>query len=166
MVKYFHVFGSKCYILADRDYRRKMDPKSDEGIFMGYSTNSRAYRVFNNRTQVVMESINVVVDGVVKEPTLEVVPGVEAYPETSAQENVIPEIVEEPETNSEDTELEHGETSKGPSIRIQKNHPQELIIGNPDQGIRTRRANDVISNSCFVSKFEPKNVKEALTDDF
>ena len=25
-VKYFHVFGSKCYILSDRDYRRKMDP--------------------------------------------------------------------------------------------------------------------------------------------
>jgi hypothetical protein len=79
-----------------------------------------------------MESINVVVDDVVKEPTFEVVPGVEAYPETSGQENVIPEVVEEPKTNSEDTELEHGETSKGPSIRIQKNHPQELIIGNPD----------------------------------
>jgi len=49
-VKYFHVFGSKCYILADRDYRRKMDPKSDEGIFLGYSTNSRAYRVYNSKT--------------------------------------------------------------------------------------------------------------------
>ena len=46
-VKHFHVFGSKCYILADREQRRKLDPKSDEGIFLGYSTNSRAYRVFN-----------------------------------------------------------------------------------------------------------------------
>jgi len=27
---YFHVFGSKCYILVDREQRRKMDPKSDE----------------------------------------------------------------------------------------------------------------------------------------
>ena len=62
IVKYFHVFGSKCYILADREQRRKMDPKSDEGIFLGYSTNSRAYRVFNSRTNVLMESINVVVD--------------------------------------------------------------------------------------------------------
>ena len=42
-VKYFHVFGSKCYILKDREQRRKMDPKSDEGIFLGYSTNSRAF---------------------------------------------------------------------------------------------------------------------------
>jgi len=92
-VKYFHVFGSKCYILADRDYRRKMDPKNDEGIFLGYSTNSRAYKVYNNRTQVVMEFINVVTDDVAKEPIPEVVPGIEAYPETSAQKKVIPETV-------------------------------------------------------------------------
>ena len=39
-----------------------MDPKSDEGIFLGYSTNSRAYRVFNSRTKVMMGSINVMVD--------------------------------------------------------------------------------------------------------
>jgi hypothetical protein len=164
-VNYFHVFGSKCYILADRDYRRKMDPKSDVGVFLGYSTNSRAYRVFNNRTQVAMESINVVVDDMVKEPMLEVVPGVEAYPETSVQEKVRPEADEEPQTNSENIDLENAESSKGPSIRVQKNHPQELIIGDPDQGIRTRRSNEVVSNSCFVSKFEPKNVKEALTDE-
>ena len=61
-VKYSHVFGSKCYILTDCEQRRKMDPKSDEGIFLGYSTNSRAFRVFNSRTKVMMESINVVVD--------------------------------------------------------------------------------------------------------
>lgn len=61
-VQYFHVFGSKCYILTDREQRRKMDPKSDEGIFLGYSTNSRAYRVFNSRTKIMMESINVIID--------------------------------------------------------------------------------------------------------
>jgi len=48
--RYFHVFRSKCYILTDREYRRKMDPKGDEGIFLGYSTNSKAYRVYNSRT--------------------------------------------------------------------------------------------------------------------
>ncbi|CAM8997413.1 unnamed protein product [Rhodiola kirilowii] len=58
-VKYFHIFGSECYILNDREYRQKLDPKSDEGFFLGYSSNSRAYRVFNKRTGSVMESINV-----------------------------------------------------------------------------------------------------------
>jgi len=122
-VKYFHVFGSKCYILAKRDYKRKMDPKSDEGIFLGYSTNSRAYKVYNNRTQVVMESINVVIDDVAKESVPKVVPDVEAYLETSTQEKVIPETVIEPELYSEETKLDHAETSKRPSIRVQKNHP-------------------------------------------
>ena len=61
-VKYFRVFGSKCYILNDRENLRKFDAKSDEGIFLGYSTNSWAYRVFNKRTKTVMESINVEVD--------------------------------------------------------------------------------------------------------
>jgi len=91
-VKYFHVFGSKCYILADRDYRRKMDPKRVEEIFSGYSTNSRAYKVYNSRTQVVMESINVVINDVAKDLVPEKVPGVEAYPETSAQDKVILEL--------------------------------------------------------------------------
>jgi hypothetical protein len=45
-----------------RENLRKFDPKSDEGIFLGYSTNSHAYRVFNKRTKIVMESINVVID--------------------------------------------------------------------------------------------------------
>ena len=61
-VKYFRVFGSKCYILNDCENLRKFDAKSDEGIFLGYSTNIRAYRVFNKRTKTVMESINVEVD--------------------------------------------------------------------------------------------------------
>nr|GEZ86584.1 integrase, catalytic region, zinc finger, CCHC-type, peptidase aspartic, catalytic [Tanacetum cinerariifolium] len=33
--------------------------KGDECIFMGYSTQSRAYRVFNKRTRVIMETIHV-----------------------------------------------------------------------------------------------------------
>ena len=61
-MKYFRVFGSKCYIINDRENLGKFDAKSDEGIFLGYSTNSWAYRVFNKRTKTVMESINVEVD--------------------------------------------------------------------------------------------------------
>jgi len=61
-VKYFRTFGSKCYILRDRENLGKFDTKSDEGIFLGYATNSCAYRVFNKRTKTVMESINVVID--------------------------------------------------------------------------------------------------------
>ena len=61
-MKYFRVFGSKCYILNDWENLRKFDAKSDEGIFLGYSTTSRTYRVFNKRTKMVIESINVEID--------------------------------------------------------------------------------------------------------
>ena len=61
-VKYFRVFGSKCYILNDWENLGKFDANSDEGIFLGYSTTNRAYRVFNKRTRMVMESINVEID--------------------------------------------------------------------------------------------------------
>jgi hypothetical protein len=61
-VKYFRTFGSKYYILRDKENLGKFDPKSDEGIFLGYSTDSHAYRVFNKRTETVMKSINVIIE--------------------------------------------------------------------------------------------------------
>ena len=59
MVKYFRVFGSDCYILRVRENLEKFDAKSDKGFFLGYSTSSRAYRVYNLRTKTMMESTNV-----------------------------------------------------------------------------------------------------------
>ncbi|GJU92675.1 putative ribonuclease H-like domain-containing protein [Tanacetum coccineum] len=37
----------------------KFDGKADEGFFIGYSTNSKAYRVFNSRTRIVEENLHV-----------------------------------------------------------------------------------------------------------
>nr|GEZ20349.1 hypothetical protein [Tanacetum cinerariifolium] len=58
-VKFFHIFGSLCYIVKDGENLDKMKEKGDECIFVGYSTQSRAYRVFNKRTRVLMGSIHV-----------------------------------------------------------------------------------------------------------
>nr|GEZ65756.1 integrase, catalytic region, zinc finger, CCHC-type, peptidase aspartic, catalytic [Tanacetum cinerariifolium] len=44
---------------TDGENLDKMKEKGDECIFVGYSTQSRAYRVFNKRTKVIMESIHV-----------------------------------------------------------------------------------------------------------
>jgi hypothetical protein len=91
----FSCFWEQVLHLDCRDYRRKMVPKNDVGIFLGYSTNSRAYRVYNSRTQVVMESINVIIDDATKNKGPEVVPGVEAYAKTSAQEKITHVTIEE-----------------------------------------------------------------------
>ena len=62
IVKYFRIFGSEFYILQDHENLEKFDAKSYKGIFLGYSTSSRAYRVYNLRTKTVMESANVVIN--------------------------------------------------------------------------------------------------------
>ena len=61
-VKYFRIFGSTCFILKDRENVGEFDSRSDEGIFLGYSFTSKAYRVYNKRTKKVMETVNVVID--------------------------------------------------------------------------------------------------------
>nr|GFA28049.1 integrase, catalytic region, zinc finger, CCHC-type, peptidase aspartic, catalytic [Tanacetum cinerariifolium] len=58
-IKFFHIFGSVCYIVRDGENLDKMKEKGDECIFVGYSNQSKAYRVFNKRTRVIMESSHV-----------------------------------------------------------------------------------------------------------
>ena len=41
---------------------KAFDAKADEGIFLGYSAESKAYRVLNKRTMITEESIHVVFD--------------------------------------------------------------------------------------------------------
>ena len=61
-MKYFRIFGSTCFILKDRENMGKFDSRSDERIFLGYSSTSKAYRVYNKKIKKVMETINVVID--------------------------------------------------------------------------------------------------------
>ncbi|XP_062118940.1 uncharacterized protein LOC133832644 [Humulus lupulus] len=36
-VSHMHIFGCVCYVLNDREHLGKFDPRSDEGVFLGYS---------------------------------------------------------------------------------------------------------------------------------
>ncbi|GJS60234.1 retrovirus-related pol polyprotein from transposon TNT 1-94 [Tanacetum coccineum] len=58
-LKFFHIFSSLCYIIRDGENLDKMKEKGDTCIFVGYSTQSRAYRVFNKRTRIIIETIHV-----------------------------------------------------------------------------------------------------------
>jgi hypothetical protein len=61
-IKHFRVFGGKCYIKRDDDNLGKIDSRSDEGIFIGYTSNKKAYIFYNLRLHKIMESENVKVD--------------------------------------------------------------------------------------------------------
>ncbi|GKC24109.1 retrovirus-related pol polyprotein from transposon TNT 1-94, partial [Tanacetum coccineum] len=56
---------SLCYPTNDHDDLRKMKPKVDIGIFIGYFESSRGFRIYNHRTKKIMETIHVKFD----EPT-------------------------------------------------------------------------------------------------
>ncbi|GJT37378.1 putative reverse transcriptase domain-containing protein [Tanacetum coccineum] len=49
--------GVPVSIISDRD--SKFDGKADEGFFVGYSVNSKAFRVFNSRTRIVEETLHI-----------------------------------------------------------------------------------------------------------
>ncbi|GKB88939.1 putative ribonuclease H-like domain-containing protein [Tanacetum coccineum] len=52
-------FGCPVTILNTIDHLGKFDGKADEGFFVGYSINSKAFRVFNSRTRIVKENLHV-----------------------------------------------------------------------------------------------------------
>ncbi|KAI3729808.1 hypothetical protein L6452_18478 [Arctium lappa] len=61
-IKYFHIFGCKCFVLNDRESLNKLSAKADEGIFIGYSSTFVAYRVYIKKSKTVVESVNVTFD--------------------------------------------------------------------------------------------------------
>ena len=196
-MKYFQVFGSKCYILNDRENLGKFVAKSDEDIFLGYSTTSRAYKVFNKRTKTVMESINVEIDDAItkvemvndgegpstKVPTAKVEAlDIEVETPTSKKESTPMNSRMEtrsmsrtsspptpPEVHSPISQNDEVSTSKKPSSRVIKNHPNSNIIGSLDEGLCLRKGYIFLANHvtyhCYLAQFELKRVEEALQDE-
>nr|GEY03104.1 retrovirus-related Pol polyprotein from transposon TNT 1-94 [Tanacetum cinerariifolium] len=58
-LSFMRPFGCHVLILNTLDQLRKFDGKSDEGIFVGYSTTSKAFRVYNIRTRKVEENLHI-----------------------------------------------------------------------------------------------------------
>ncbi|XP_024164226.1 uncharacterized protein LOC112171246 [Rosa chinensis] len=187
-VSHLRVFGNPCYIYRDREYLAKFDVKSDKGVFLGYSLNSRAYRVYNKRTCSVMETINVSIDDSI----------VLSHTPCISFDQVLFEREKDDDAAAAAEGQEDEEASEGiddtsaiqPVYRtgqqqVHKDHSSSDIIGDVNDGLKTRRqAKKVVSNlsilSCFIAKhqedisiitvygfvsvIEPKNVKEALCD--
>nr|GFB24906.1 retrovirus-related Pol polyprotein from transposon TNT 1-94 [Tanacetum cinerariifolium] len=49
-IKFFCVFGCRCYLLNDYEDVGKLKAKGDIGVFVGYSKESVAFRIYNKRT--------------------------------------------------------------------------------------------------------------------
>ncbi|GKA65518.1 retrovirus-related pol polyprotein from transposon TNT 1-94 [Tanacetum coccineum] len=130
-LEYFKVFGSKCFILNTKDHLTKFDPKSYEGVFLGYSQNSKAYVVLNKHTMKVEESLNVTFDE--SPPPTKLSPLVD---DDVGEEEAIRKNTKIVNTNNE--EDESIEVEEIVNIKESKNHPLDQVIGNLNQ--RTLRS--------------------------
>ncbi|GKC10812.1 putative zinc finger, CCHC-type containing protein [Tanacetum coccineum] len=61
-IKHLHIFGCICYITRDGENLDKMKEKGDPCVMVGYSTQSKGYRVYNKRTRLIAESIHIKFD--------------------------------------------------------------------------------------------------------
>ncbi|GKB66473.1 putative ribonuclease H-like domain-containing protein [Tanacetum coccineum] len=59
LIDFMKPFGCLVTILNTRDHLCKFDGKVDEGFFVGYSMVSKAMKVFNKRTRIVEETLNI-----------------------------------------------------------------------------------------------------------
>jgi hypothetical protein len=143
----------------------------DEGIFLGYATNSKGYKCYNKRLHKMVDCIDVKVD--------EGIPAREVYNNESSTEDTakfedeqVQESENEDSKSDEDigTQIDSNQqaTSNSSSIITQNNHPISQIIGEKDKGVQTRRKiikNTQQSHIAFISMLEPKNFNEASKDD-
>ncbi|GJX45331.1 ribonuclease H-like domain-containing protein [Tanacetum coccineum] len=58
-LNFMRPFGYPVTILNTIDHLGKFDRNANEGFFVGYSTNSKAFRVFNSRTKIVEKNLHV-----------------------------------------------------------------------------------------------------------
>lgn len=161
-VKHLKVFGSPCYIFRDREKLAKFDSRSDVGIFLGYAHSSKAYRVFNKRTECVMESINVIIDDSIPTRSISVeddedLTSSDKSSQTESTTDLFSEVIDD--------------ATPSPILRtgarqVQKDHTLSDVIGDVNEPRKTRsQIVSEVSYLCYVSQIEPKNAKEALVDD-
>ena len=145
-MKYFKVFGSrsKCYIKKLDEKLGKFDTRSDEGIFLGYSSTKKAYICYNIRLHKIVESADVTVDDLktkkVKHQKItldnedeedEEFVGVQVVEEENKENKGMQEedmdISEDEENTHEEVTREESprRDTKTPSKLVQKNHLQD-----------------------------------------
>nr|GFA97433.1 hypothetical protein [Tanacetum cinerariifolium] len=103
-IKFFRVFGCRCYLFIDYGDIGKLKVKWDIGVFIGYSKESAAFRIYNKGTCKIHESVNVNFDEISemdsKQFSLE--PGLSNLNETEKSSN--PSVSQVSKTSKKDLE--------------------------------------------------------------
>ena len=154
----------------------KFDAKSDEGIFLGYSSQSKAYKVLNKKTNRVEESVHVVfnennseVEGNSEDEQNEGTSSKPSEPKIWREESIpshkIPEIGDKSTNETGSSASQEPVSIQTHSWKHQSSDPLQNILTPLNSGISTRsKLRSMCAFSAYVSLIEPKNIKKALLD--
>nr|GFD15580.1 integrase, catalytic region, zinc finger, CCHC-type, peptidase aspartic, catalytic [Tanacetum cinerariifolium] len=144
-----------------------MKEKGDECIFVRYSNQSRAYRVFNKRTRVIMESIHVNFD--------ELPPMASAHnssdPSPTCQTMALVQISSDPAPECQTMALEHDSLSPGRKCQENVSHGDKTgttsnkldLLFSPMFDELLNGSPKVVSKSFAVSAADAPNERQQLT---
>ncbi|GKD95241.1 retrovirus-related pol polyprotein from transposon TNT 1-94 [Tanacetum coccineum] len=144
--KHLHIFGYTCYITRDGENLNKMKEKGDSSILVGYTTQSKGYRVYNKRTKLIIESIHINFDELKKMTMASDYDN--SGPAPQLQKTYVHNKPTTPPTN---VNAEENNTDQATDAQFQpyefinplctptKNHPLEQVRGNPSKPVQTRR---------------------------
>nr|GFB78630.1 hypothetical protein [Tanacetum cinerariifolium] len=167
LVKFFYIFGSVCYIVRDGENFDKMKEKGDECIFVGYSTQSRAYRVFNKRTRVIMESIHVNFDELPQMASAHNSSDPAPTRQTMASVQISSDLAPECQTMA----LAHGSVSPGRQCQENVSYGDKTVttsneldlLFSPMFAELLNGSSKVVSKSSAVSAVDAPNQRQQLT---
>src|SRR4051812_7375456 len=167
-ISYFHPFGYVCYILNTKDHLHKFDSKAQKCFLLGYSEFSKGYRVYNTKTLVVEESINIRFDdklGNEKPKQFENFAGIDISISDHEEPKGKNDAEDQVAASLENLRISEEPTLKR-SSRLNSTHSKDVIIGKKDDPIRTRAflKNNTECQFGLVSLIEPTSVDQVLED--
>jgi len=167
-ISYLHIFGCKCFVLNNgKDNLGKFDAKSDEGIFLDYSLNSKTFRIYNKRAMTIEKSIHVAFD---ETNSIRPRKDILDYITNTLEDTHTHEEVHKDKEDGNNRDSQSKENQINVDLprewRTSRYHPLDNIIGDISKGVTTRHSlKDACNNMTFVSLIEPKNINEAIIDE-
>nr|GEW33821.1 Gag-Pol polyprotein [Tanacetum cinerariifolium] len=181
-LSFFHVFGALCYPINDSENLGKLQPEAYIGIFIGYAPTKKAFRIYNQHTRRIVETIHVDFDELTamaseqnsSGPALnDMTPGTISSGLVRTSSSSTSYVA--PLRNDWDLLFQPmfdellSVVNQAPEViaHIAEDHPLNNIIGQLSRPVSTRLQFHEQALFCYYNAFltsvEPKMYKEALT---
>nr|GFB94179.1 retrovirus-related Pol polyprotein from transposon TNT 1-94 [Tanacetum cinerariifolium] len=185
-IKFFRVFGCRCYLLNDYEDVGKLKVKGDIRVFVRYSKKSAAFRIYNKRTRKIHESVDVNFDDISemasKQFSLE--PGLSNLNKTRKSLNLsVSQVSETSKKYLEDlfqkfydeyfdaSKIMKSSTMNVETFNVKIPPHEEEVFHESSESFQEESSSSLLGQlpksclfSCLLSSIEPANMAEALRD--